>query len=376
MTSLLAVLMLGLLATVRGIAAPTNACNVKLVKQTSQASCNFGDSFGCSDAKTMFVKDCTGSFTCGAADTAVTCTSIRKAEANCSCLRPPPAPPPVCHVGTVCAAAYSGNGEGCCPYDNAVCCPNKQTCCPAGSTCKDSGTYGTTCVGAPANESVGLSVCKPGAAGAMSTTKKNVLIIGDSVSIGYTPDVARHMADVALVQHSPLDTRDGGAEETAYGVQCLDYLLRSPAGVLLRPDVIMFNWGLHDGPLGNSTVPGQAGLPDVYAAQLEVITQKLAAAEPQAKLLFALTSPSMCNPKGDGCVVNLNNQAKAIMQRHGIPTINLHDAIVKQCGPPSPKSACWGHRGCFCPHCPGGGPGQGYDWLANTTIVPALRALL
>ena len=51
---------------------------------------------------------------------------------------------------------------------------------------------------------------------------------------GYTPDVARHMADVALVQHSPLDTRDGGAEETAYGVQCLDYLLRSPAGVLLR----------------------------------------------------------------------------------------------------------------------------------------------
>ena len=61
--------------------------------------------------------------------------------------------------------------------------------------------------------------------------------------------------------------------------------------------------GFVAGPLGNSTVPGQAGLPDVYAAQLELITQKLAAAEPQAKLLFALTSPSMCNPKGDGCVV-------------------------------------------------------------------------
>ena len=61
--------------------------------------------------------------------------------------------------------------------------------------------------------------------------------------------------------------------------------------------------GFVAGPLSNNTVPGQAGLPDVYAAQLEVITQKLAAAEPQAKLLFALTSPSMCNPKGDGCVV-------------------------------------------------------------------------
>ena len=51
------------------------------------------------------------------------------------------------------------------------------------------------------------------------------------------------MAQVALVQHSPLDIRDGGAEETAYGVQCLDYLLRSPQGDLLKPDVIMFNWG-------------------------------------------------------------------------------------------------------------------------------------
>ena len=38
MTSLLAVLMLGLLATVRGIAAPTNACNVKLVKQVRSNS--------------------------------------------------------------------------------------------------------------------------------------------------------------------------------------------------------------------------------------------------------------------------------------------------------------------------------------------------
>ena len=59
----------------------------------------------------------------------------------------------------------------------------------------------------------------------------------------YTPHVAAHLAPVALVQHSPYDVRDGGAEETAYGVQCLDYMLRSPAGDFLEPDVIMFNWG-------------------------------------------------------------------------------------------------------------------------------------
>jgi hypothetical protein len=43
----------------------------------------------------------------------------------------------------------------------------------------------------------------------------------------------------------------------------------------------MFNWGLHDGPLGNLTSPGQAGLPDVYAAQLENITIQLIAKQPQ-----------------------------------------------------------------------------------------------
>jgi hypothetical protein len=124
--------------------------------------------------------------------------------------------PMVCHTGTVCAAAYSGNRQGCCPYDEAVCCPNKQTCCPKGTTCNDSGTYLTQCVPASGGQSsAGRSVCKPGAAGPPSTTLPNVLVIGDSVSIGYTPPVTTHMAKVALVQHSPWDVMDGGAEETA-----------------------------------------------------------------------------------------------------------------------------------------------------------------
>lgn len=300
---------------------------------------------------------------------------------NCSAAPPaPPAPPPpppsgqVCNVGSVCSARYSKNAEGCCPYKDAVCCPNNQTCCPTGTTCVDSGSYATTCKGAAANESIGLSVCKPGAALPFSNTLPNVLIIGDSVSIGYTPNVTAAMSQLALVQHSPYDVRDGGAEETAYGVQCLDYMLRSPAGNLLRPDVIMFNWGLHDGPLGNSTVPGQAGLPDVYAAQLEVITQKLMATEPQAKLLFALTSPYMCSAINDGCVVNLNNQAAAIMAKYEIPTINLHDSVVAVCGPP-PQPTCFNSTGCFCPHCNGRGA-TGYAFLTDKVIVPALTKLL
>ena len=82
-------------------------------------------------------------------------------------------------------------------------------------------------------------MCKPGPPLQPSTTLKNVLIIGDSVSIGYTPFIAKAMSAVALVQHAPYGG-DGGAEETAYGVQCLDYFLRSPTGVPAKADVVMF----------------------------------------------------------------------------------------------------------------------------------------
>jgi hypothetical protein len=284
-----------------------------------------------------------------------------------------------CFKGTSCAAHYSANRMGCCPLENAVCCSNGQTCCPAGTTCAESGTYLTKCMKGGAEVEAGLSVCKPGAPNPMSTTLPNVLIIGDSVSIGYTPHVTAHMAKVALVQHSPFDVGDGGAEETAYGIQCLDYFLRSPAGVLHKPDVIMFNWGLHDGPLGNSTVPGQAGLPDVYATQLENITLQLKQKQPQAKLLFALSSAYMCAAKNDGSVVNLNNQAAAVMAKHSVPTINLHDAIVEECGPapakPDTKHKCFNQSNCFCPHCPQAN-GVGYEYLASKVIAPALTKLL
>jgi hypothetical protein len=157
-------------------------------------------------------------------------TSGCRNEACSPAPSPPPPPPPiqqVCNTGTVCGAYYAVNRAGCCPYENATCCPNQQTCCPSGTSCVDNGTYETTCKGAIANQTVGLSVCKSGAALPFSKTLPNVLIVGDSVSIGYTPHVTRLMASRAMVQHSPYDASDGGAEETAYGVQCLKVLLTS-----------------------------------------------------------------------------------------------------------------------------------------------------
>lgn len=93
----------------------------------------------------------------------------------------------------------------------------------------------------------GKCACKPGPPLPASTSLKNVLVIGDSVSLGYTPTVANLLADAALVQHAPWGG-DGGAEETAYGLQCIKQWLFSPNGTAFTADLVYFNFGLHDGP--------------------------------------------------------------------------------------------------------------------------------
>jgi len=278
---------------------------------------------------------------------------------------------------TCCNQPFSVSGKGCCPLGpDAVCCSNNYTCCPKGTICQDAGSgYNvvTTCINATNSQPVrtGAQVCKSGPSQPYSTTLKNVIIIGDSVSIGYTPYVNNALATTAFVQHAPWDTSDGGAEETAYGVQCLDYFLHSPAGDVLKPDLIMFNWGLHDGPMSNDTVPGQNGNTTNYASELETIVQRLLQVSPVNKLLFGLTTPMLCNVNDDGCVMNLNNQAVTVMNKYKIATVDLHAAIVNYCGP-VPQDSCFGETDCFCPHC----VSQGYQWLAENVIAPAMKVLL
>ena len=87
----------------------------------------------------------------------------------------------------------------------------------------------------------GTPVCKPGPLNRLSTTRKNCLVLGDSVSLGYTPFLTTALADDCVVQHAP-DGGDGGAEETGYGLECLDSFLSNPDGAPVTPDLILFNF--------------------------------------------------------------------------------------------------------------------------------------
>jgi len=293
---------------------------------------------------------------------------------------------------------------GCCPFPNAVQCDSGYTCCPEGTKCANKGggyNVVSTCVSASATDAqvtaaladvpqypyvvgsgapniTGDEVCKTGPPLPYSTTQPNILIIGDSVSIGYTPHVASIMADKAFVQHSPWGG-DGGAEETLYGARCIENLIRAPDGTPLAPEVLMFNWGLHNSLAGNCTppcVPGQSGPPAEYAPYLKKIVASLQSAPALAKtkLLFGITTPMLCVAKTDALQSTLNKQAVAIMAAAGIPTVDLYAAIVGKCGP-VPQHSCFGTAGDFCPH-DISKTGAGYTWLANSTIVPALAKLL
>ena len=208
---------------------------------------------------------------------------------------------------TCCKSGFSDSSVGCCTFPNATCCPNGYGCCPSGTVCNLISTasdynalYNCT---APSRANVtNRAVCKSGPAHPPSSTLHNVLWIGDSLSLGMIPFLAANLSDIALVQHAPWG-QDGGAEETAYGLYCLEHFLHSPSGMDLKPDLIMFNFGMHDGPMGNNTAPGQNAPPDGYSVQLALITGRLQeyAARMGAGVVFLHTTPFICTTQQDGC---------------------------------------------------------------------------
>ena len=169
-------------------------------------------------------------------------------------------------TATCCHHNFSKTGMGCCPMPNAVCCAGSYgLCCPAAHTCVSTGTFSGTCkpnaaaaempTGAPPPPNLftggAPQVCTPGPLEPPSKTLPSAIIIGDSVSIGYTPHVISKLVGKVQVQHSP-SAGGGGADDTPYGSQCIlgqsaghtENFIRTAKYELAKWDVITFNFGL------------------------------------------------------------------------------------------------------------------------------------
>lgn len=141
-----------------------------------------------------------------------------------------------------------------------------------------------------------------------------VLLIGDSISIGYTVPVRKLLAGKANVHRVPAN---GGT--SGNGLFMIDgWLGKKPW------DVIHFNFGLHD--LKRMSDGRQQVLPDVYERYLRLIVERLKATG--AKLIWATTTPvpeGKVSPARVPADVGVYNAiALRVMKENGIAIDDLY----------------------------------------------------
>ncbi|MBA4189736.1 MAG: hypothetical protein C0467_17255 [Planctomycetaceae bacterium] len=154
-----------------------------------------------------------------------------------------------------------------------------------------------------------------------------VLLLGDSIRLGYAPLVAKKLEGVAEIVHHK---ENGG--DTTTTLKMLDKWLEA------KPVVIHFNCGLHDLKFSKKTngfqVPG-----DDYEKNLKAIVERLKQSTPH--VIFATTTPIVDDrhaarksdfDRFDKDVKAYNERAIKLMLELGIPVNDLN-RIVQDGGP-------------------------------------------
>jgi lysophospholipase L1-like esterase len=159
--------------------------------------------------------------------------------------------------------------------------------------------------------------------------KPKILIIGDSISIGYTPFVQEKFGEQAIVKHNP-----GNAQHTGTGIEKIEEWIGDEDW-----DIIQFNWGLWDlcyrhpdsKEYGNrDKVNGTLTFTlEEYQANLDSLVtniQKLT----DAKLIFVTTTYVPENEAGrfKKDPKKYNRVAKSVMKDHGVIINNLYKPSV------------------------------------------------
>lgn len=146
-----------------------------------------------------------------------------------------------------------------------------------------------------------------------------VLLLGDSISIGYTLPVRDFLKGKANVLRPPMN-----CSSTSHALTHLDAWLGEG-----KWDVIHFNFGLHDAKLPPEG--GRHASPEVYEKNLRRIVTRLK--ETGATLIWATTTPV---PNGGfisptrrfGDVARYNSIARKVMEETGVATDDLNEAIT------------------------------------------------
>lgn len=152
-----------------------------------------------------------------------------------------------------------------------------------------------------------------------------VLLLGDSISIGYTVPVREQLAGRANV-HRPAEN----CGDSARGVASIDKWLGSE-----KWDVIHFNFGLHDlkyldekNALASPEKGKQVASPEVYEKNLRTIVARLK--QTGARLIFATTTPVPAGSEGrlEADVPRYNAVARRVMKEAGVAIDDLYGFVL------------------------------------------------
>jgi lysophospholipase L1-like esterase len=149
-----------------------------------------------------------------------------------------------------------------------------------------------------------------------------VVLIGDSIRIGYAPLVAKRLEGKAIVVSAKPNGEDSGN------------VLRNLEEWVIkeRPDVVHLNAGLHDLKLKDHTY--QVPLAD-YEKNLKAILGRIQK-ETHAKIIFATSTPILDDlhaqrkagfDRVEADVQRYNIAAVAIMKQAGVPINDLHKLV-------------------------------------------------
>jgi hypothetical protein len=159
--------------------------------------------------------------------------------------------------------------------------------------------------------------------------RPRILIIGDSISIGYTPFVKENLADQADVFHNP-----GNAQHSGTGLKKIEEWIGEG-----KWDIVQFNWGLWDLCYRHpdSKVQGNRDKAngditfevEDYVANLDSIVSILKT-KTDAKLIFVTTTYVPENEAGryEADAVKYNEAAKAVMNKHSIMINDIYHQSI------------------------------------------------
>ncbi len=149
-----------------------------------------------------------------------------------------------------------------------------------------------------------------------------VLIVGDSISIGYTPRVRKLLNGQANVHRPTTNCR-----WSAFGNEHIKEWVGDT-----KWDVIHFNFGLWDW-YGWGQDP--KATPESYAASLDGIVTQMK--KNGARLIFGMTTPPCIGPEKKVKIIitearakEFNDAATAVMKKHGVHINDLSSAIGNQ----------------------------------------------